>query len=271
MSEVRVLICDDEPLAVARLEGLLALIPGVEVVGTAMNGRDAVAAIRHHAPDLAMLDIEMPDMDGFDVVEALEHDGPGARDVPLIAFVTAFRRFAPQAFDSGAIDFLSKPVRLARLETTIDRVRQAIAGREARRRLLDLQGMLDALRDHRDPYRDVHVWVQRRGEMVRVDLDQLDRVSAEGAYVRLYLESTSFLHRAPIGSIEARLDPQRFIRVHRSHIVRVDHVATIRRTLHGASELNLRDGERLPVGRKFAKPTRARLLDHGSRGALSGR
>ncbi|MEO5866917.1 MAG: LytTR family DNA-binding domain-containing protein [Sphingomonas sp.] len=265
MTPVRVLICDDEPLAITRLQGLLATIPDVEIVGTALTGRDAITAIKREAPDLALLDIEMPDMDGFDVVEALCGGGHARPEAPLIAFVTAFRRFAPQAFDSGAIDFLSKPVRLPRLKTMIDRARLAVAARDARQRLHELQNMLDALREHRDPYRDAHVWVQRRGEMARVDLHQVDRVSAEGAYVRLFVDSNSFLHREPIGSIATRLDPARFIRVHRSHIVRVDHVASIHRTLHGASELNMRDGERLPLGRKFAKLARARLFERGDR------
>lgn len=266
MTPLRVFICDDEPLAIRRLEGLLAQIDGVSIVGVAATGQDAVSGIRDLSPDLALLDIEMPDMDGFDIVEMLARDRPNA-DAPFIAFVTAFRQFAPEAFDSGAIDFLSKPVRLSRLETTIGRARGATAARDARRRLADLEGMLDAARGKTDPYGEPHVWVQRRGEMVRVDLARLDRIAAEGAYVRLYSGAHTFLHRASIGAIEARLDPARFIRVHRSHIVRLNHVASIRRTLHGASELQLRDGERLPLGRKYARLARGRLLSRTGLGS----
>ena len=266
MKPLRVVICDDEELANDRLASLLGRIGEVEIVGTASNGGEALALVEETRPDLVLLDIEMPDMDGFDVVEQLGRLLTPGWDAPLVAFVTAFRRFAPEAFDSGAIDFLSKPVRLARLEKTIDRARRAQAGREAGRRLIDLQGMLDALRDNRDPYREAHVWVPRRGEVVRVDLDQIDRIAAEGAYVRLHVESNSFLHREAIGTIEAKLDPVRFVRVHRSHLVRIDHVASIKRTIHGGGELLLRSGERIPLGRKYARTARQRLTDTGHRG-----
>ena len=265
---MRVFICDDEPLAISRLAGLLERIPGVTMIGSATSGAEAVAAIERDRPDLILLDVEMPEVDGFDVVEELARQQQPDPAVPLVAFVTAFRRFAPQAFDSGAIDFLSKPVRRSRLATTIERARQAISGREAHRRLLDLEKMLGALRDG-DPPRNSHLWVQRRGELIRVDLNKVDRVAAEGAYIRLHIEGVSFLHREPIGSIESRLDPGRFIRVHRSHVVRLDRVASIHRNLHGASQLNLLDGTRLPLGRKFAKAARAVLLECGGH-ATSG-
>lgn len=260
MTALRVAICDDEPLALDRLAALLARLPDVAVVGSSSSGREILGLVERERPDLLLLDIEMPHLDGFDVVEQLAKVVLPSWDAPLVAFVTAFRRFAPQAFDSGAIDFLSKPVRLARLETCVDRARVAIAGREAGRRLRDLQGMLDDLRGNHSPYSDAHVWVQRRGETVRVDLDQVERISAEGAYVRLHVNSTSFLHRESIGAIETKMDPRRIVRVHRSHIVRMDHVSAIRRTLHGGSELVLRDGERVPLGRKYARAARQRLF-----------
>ena len=259
MTQVRVVICDDEPLANQRLASLLSRISDVEIVGTASDGREVLSLIETERPDLVLLDIEMPGMDGFDVVEQLPKLGDSDSDAPLIGFVTAFRRFAPQAFDSGAIDFLPKPVRLSRLEKTFERARQALAGREAERRLIELQGMLEGLRDKPNPYRDAHVWVPRRGEIVRIDLEQVDRVAAEGAYVRLHVDTSSFLHREPISSVETRLDPARFVRVHRSHLVRVDQVLSIRRTIHGGGELVLRTGERIPLGRKYTREARQRL------------
>ena len=261
MNPLRLYVCDDEPLAIERLVSLLSRIENVVVVGTASDGDSALASIRDVQPDLVLLDIEMPEGDGFDVVENLARDTKLAGEPPLIAFVTAFRKFAPQAFDTGAIDFLCKPVRLGRLEATVDRARQAISRREAERRLAELEAMLGSLREAQDQTRDAHVWVSRRGEGIRVNLDQIEWISAEGAYVRLHINSDSYLHREAIGSIEARLDTTRFIRAHRSHIVRTDHVASIRRTLHGASELLLRDGERVPLGRKYARAARARLLE----------
>jgi DNA-binding LytR/AlgR family response regulator len=266
MTTIRVLVCDDEPLAVRRLSSMLSRLPEVEIAATASNGREALDLLPHLDFDLALLDIEMPEIDGFDVVEAMTSGALMRQDVPLIAFVTAFRRFAPKAFDSGAIDFLPKPVRLARLEQTLARAREAMAGRQARRRLIDLQGKLDELRDNRDPYREAHIWVPRRGENMRVDLDQVDRVVAEGPYVRLHVESNSFLHRQPISLIESKLDPARFLRVHRSHLVRIDYITAIRRTVHGGAELVLRDGERVPVGRKYSRAVRRRVLEADNTG-----
>ena len=261
MSAMRVIVCDDEPLAVRRLEIMLGGLPDVTVVASASGGRQAIDLVREHGPDLLLLDVEMPEVDGFDVVDALAKlQQPKA---PLIAFITAFRRFAPQAFDSGAIDFLPKPVRIARLETTLARARDALRSRQSEQRLVELEAMLAELRAERRPERDHHVWVARRGEVVRVDLDRLDRVEAEGAYVRLHLGETSYLHREPIGEIERRLDGARFVRVHRSHIVRPDRVSSIRRTVHGGSELILVDSVRIPLGRKYAGEARRRLLAEG--------
>jgi DNA-binding LytR/AlgR family response regulator len=263
MTALRILICDDEPLAVRRLGSMLARLPDAGAVATAQSGREALDLIAAGDFDLALLDVEMPEIDGFDVVAEMGAAIEGARDVPLVAFVTAFRRFAPEAFDSGAIDFLSKPVRLARLERALQRARDAIAGREACRRLIDLQATLDRLRGPHDPYREAHVWVRRRGENVRIDLDQVERVAAEGAYVRLHVDSTSFLHREVIGAIEPRFDPARFMRVHRSHLIRTSNVSAVLRTVYGAAELVLRDGQHIPVGRKYAKEVRRRLRAGG--------
>lgn len=259
MTPVRVLVCDDEPLAVSRVTSLLGRIANVELVGTAADGEEALERLATIQPDLLLLDIEMPGLDGFDVIERLQSPDRAPGTAPLVAFFTAYRRFAPEAFDSGAIDFLSKPVRLRRLERTIERAREAVEGREAVRRLRDLQGRLEHLREGR-----AHVWISRRGEVIRVDLDHVDRVAAEGAYVRLHVDHDSFLHREPISSIEAKLDPSRFVRVHRSHIVHTGGVTSIRRTLHGGSELTLRSGERVPLGRRYAKEARRRLLDRES-------
>ncbi|HSI19676.1 MAG TPA: LytTR family DNA-binding domain-containing protein [Sphingomonas sp.] len=260
MTALRLLLCDDEPLAVRRLTAMLAEIPDIAVVASTTDAREAVDLVRSTMPDLLLLDIEMPDIDGFDIVEAVAKLGGAGAAAPLVAFVTAYRKFAPQAFETGAIDFLPKPVRLNRLETMLARARHAIEGRQAARRLIELEAMLDALRANHLPARDAHVWVPRRGEVVRIDLDRTDRIVAEGAYVRLHVEENSYLHRAPIGEIESQLDPVRFLRVHRSHIVRVDHVAAIRRTIHGAGELVLRNGQRVPLGRKYSRDARRRLM-----------
>lgn len=255
---MRAVVCDDEILAVERLVRMLAKIDDVAIVGTAQNGRDALALIDEHAPDALFLDIEMPALDGFDVVEALAADAKATP--PLIVFVTAYPQFAAHAFDTGAIDFLIKPVRHARLETAVARLRDVLEQRDARRRLAELASQLNALRaeggNNGAPANEI--WVHRRAERVRVDLDTVEMVQAEGEYVRLFVGDQSFLHRASIGSIAARLDPTRFMRVHRSFVVRLDLIAKIRRKNAGGYSLLLTSGAEIPLGRLY----RADLLRH---------
>jgi DNA-binding LytR/AlgR family response regulator len=253
---MRVAVCDDELLAVERLTRMLSRIEGVTIEGTAQNGRDALALIARTAPDAIFLDIEMPALDGFDVVEVLAamESGPS----PLIVFVTAYPQFAAHAFDTGAIDFLIKPVRSARLETAIERIRDVLDKRDAARRLDELASQLDALRAESRAMSSPanEIWVHRRAERVRVDLDTVDLVQAEGEYVRLFVGAQSYLHRASVGAIVAQLDPARFMRVHRSYVVRLDLIAKIRRKMAGSYLLALSDGREIPLGRHY----RAELL-----------
>ena len=253
---MRVAVCDDELLAVERLTRMLSRIDGVTIEGTAQNGRDALALIARTAPDAIFLDIEMPALDGFDVVEVLAamESGPS----PLIVFVTAYPQFAAHAFDTGAIDFLIKPVRSGRLETAVERIRDVLDKRDAARRLDELASQLDALRAESRAMSSPanEIWVHRRAERVRVDLDTVDLVQAEGEYVRLFVGAQSYLHRASVGAIVAQLDPARFMRVHRSYVVRLDLIAKIRRKMAGSYLLALSDGREIPLGRHY----RAELL-----------
>jgi DNA-binding LytR/AlgR family response regulator len=253
---VRVLICDDEQLAVQRLVDLLAMIDDVEVVATAGDGKAALEAVSTLRPDAVLLDVEMPLLDGFDVVEELARSGG---ESPLIVFVTAFPHFAANAFDTGAIDFLTKPVRLGRLENAIRRVARASEDRTASARLRELAGQLEALRKERDfGFREnSHIWVHRRGESVRVDLDRIDWIRAEGEYVRLMVGEDSYLHREPIASILTRLDEERFVRIHRSYIVNREKLTTIRRRATGSYEVLLGESEKIPVGRNYRKLVRS--------------
>ena len=248
---MRVAVCDDELLAVERLTRMLSRIEDIAIEGTAQNGRDALALIARTAPDAIFLDIEMPALDGFDVVEALA-TVPGGPP-PLIVFVTAYPQFAAHAFDTGAIDFLIKPVRSARLETAVERIRAMLGRRDAERRLEELASQLDALRaESRAMTAPANeIWVHRRAERVRVDLDTVDLVQAEGEYVRLFVGAQSYLHRASVGSIVAQLDPARFMRVHRSFVVRLDLIAKIRRKMAGSYMLALSDGREIPLGRHY--------------------
>jgi len=246
-----VLIVDDEPVARERLRDMLDKIADTEVAGSVESGPDAIEAIRNLAPDLVLLDIEMPKVDGFDVVEqvARETVAPG-RSPPLIAFVTAYPQFAVEAFETGALDFLCKPVRLARLEHTLDRARAELARRGAMERLNELAGQLDSLRQARRDTEEQFIWVQHRGEMAKVSILAIDWIRAEAEYVRLHMGDRSYLLRSSISALADELAAAGFMRIHRSFLVHSGKIRTIRSTRVGARVVT-DAGVELPVGRKY--------------------
>jgi DNA-binding LytR/AlgR family response regulator len=253
---IRAFIIDDEPLAVARLNVLLSRFNDLEIVGSATDASEALREISRCNPDALFVDIEMPDIDGFDLIEAVGKL-PGA--APLIIFVTAFPKFAVDAFDKGAIDFVTKPVRADRLASSVERLRSAIQSRIARQRLNELVEQLDQLRtqhasgmvsDRR------FLWVNRRGELIRLDLDRLERAAADGEYVRLFISGQEYLHRESVSGLMGMVDPNAYVRVHRSHVVRRDRVVSIGRRAAGGYFLLLESGARIPVGRRFREAIR---------------
>lgn len=251
---MRVVICDDEPLANERLREMLCRFPDVAVVGTASDGRAALRQIGAHSPDAVLVDIEMPHLDGFDVIEELARGNSDlSRPVPFIIFVTAYPRFAAHAFETGALDFLTKPVRLARLETTLGRIRNAMSDRSARVQLEALVSHLETLRTEHNQtdVPDTGIWVHRWGETLRVDVADINWVKAEGEYVRLHCGSASYLHRESISTIATRLEPYGFLRVHRSHLVQRDRVSAVRRSRTTGIRLALDEGVLIPVGRTY--------------------
>lgn len=255
MPHLRIVVADDEPLAVERLLRFLARCRDVEVVATASNGEEALALIRAHQPDAVLLDIKMPLLDGFDVIE----QQLGER-TPVIIFVTAFHRFAIQAFEVAAADYLLKPVRLARLEAALDRARAAIAAR-SNADTAALRTIAETLRQsaqEAEISRDEEdIWVPRQGEFHRVPIASIDWIKAEGVYVRLWVGGQSYLYRELIGHLAERLPSRRFLRIHRSVMVRRDFVTALRRTRYGSLAVRLADGTELPVGRKYATGARA--------------
>jgi DNA-binding LytR/AlgR family response regulator len=249
---VRLLVCDDEALAAERLLRLLARRPDVEIVGTARHGEEALAAAAETRPDAILLDIEMPGLDGFDVVEAL----PSRIDpdkAPFIVFVTAYPQFAAHAYDSGAIDFLTKPVRFTRLSLALDRLARELDARTAAGRLRELSRQLETLRAERlnGSTEQERIWVTSGGEMLGIAVRSLDRISAESEYVRLYRGSDQFLYRCSISALMPRLDAQRFVRIHRSHVLNVGQISAVRRRATGGYRVVTVNGEVLPVGRTY--------------------
>lgn len=250
---LRALVVDDEPLAIERMQSLLARIPTVAVAATAETGDEALAAVAAGGIDLLFLDVEMPQLDGFDLIEQLMRRGG---IMPHVVLVTAHEAHAPMAFDCGVLDFLTKPVRLGRLETAVARAAHAMHQSDAAGRLSQVSEQLDTLRRTFDRRTSDYLWVQRRGESIRIDLSQIVRVQAEGEYVRLFVDGADYLHRESLTAMLARLDEDRIVRIHRSSAIDRDAIASVRRRTTGNYQVTLRDGSVLPVGRTYRQAVR---------------
>lgn len=246
-----VCIVDDEPLAQRRLRQLLDDVPAARIVADARDGREVPEIVSEHRPDLLLLDIEMPHVDGFDVIEALQGNSEDGHP-PLIIFTTAFPDFAAQAYETGAIDFLTKPVQPERLTIALDRARNALIARDALMRLELLQSRLDGLRRDRAAIAPEHpLWVSHRGDMIRVLPSQIEHITAEGEYVSLHVGDNRYLHRGVISRfLEDMSDPD-LVRVHRSHAVRRTCIERTSRNQWGAPLLHLSNAAVIPVGRKY--------------------
>lgn len=237
---LRALIVDDEPLAVERLQILCAGTEGVSLIGTASDGEAALRLVEALSPDLLLLDISMPGMDGMSVARVLE--GKAAR--PAVIFCTAFDQFAVAAFDVAAVDYLLKPVTQERLAKAVARVAEK----------LRTQASGDAL-----PGSDwtEEFWVPHRSEMIRIAAQDIDLIEAERDYMRLRIGQRSFLLHQTISELERRLDPTRFIRLHRSTIVRKDFIAKLQHDRLGTWSACLADGSEMRIGRTYLPSVKA--------------
>ena len=242
---MRVLIVDDEPLARRRLVQLLAARKDVQILGEAEGGREALRLVELLRPDVLLLDIEMPVVDGFAVLKALPQESP-----PAIIFVTAFQDHAVKAFELRATDFVVKPVRGDRLGKAIEQARSDLDARRAGERLAFLQARLAELESRAVVASDPGIWVQIGSEKRRLSLTDIRWLQAEGDYVRVHMNGHAHLVNALLGEMERALGDE-FLRIHRSAIVRKDKVRAIRRGRFSVPELELDDGQRLPVGRKY--------------------
>lgn len=244
---MRVLLVDDEPPAIQRLAAFFANIPGTEIVGTAVNGIEAQAAIERLHPDLVMLDIQMPEMGGLALAGTLPLD-----ERPEIVFVTAFEQFAPDAFEVEAADYLLKPVRLDRLRQAVERAKRRQTGRRA---------ALLAVAPQAASEFDDAIWVPVREGQTRVPVASIDWIEAAGDYAMLHTSLRSHLLRTTMSALEKRIDPAELMRVHRSAFVRLARVTEIRRVDKWLVTLVLGDGAEVAVGPNYAKAVTTALSD----------
>lgn len=250
---IRTLIVDDEQMARASIRVLLGEDPDIELVGECGSGQDAVSEITARAPELVFLDVQMPRMNGFEVLHALGDNRPF-----VVVFVTAYDSYALEAFDVHALDYVLKPFDDRRFHRAVERAKDQI--RHAR---LDHGASLHAQAPPLPaaaPANDTadRIAIRDAGRTVLVPLAEIDWIEAADYYVQLHVGAKSYLHREPMRDLEARLDPGRFVRIHRSTIVALDRVVELRPSAHGDHCVRLRDGTDLKLSR--ARRTRLRQL-----------
>ncbi len=232
-SPLRILVVDDEAMAIERMQVLLSRMENVNLVGTANTGGQALRLIEALTPDLLLLDISMPGLDGIGVAQAVQR----LPQRPAIIFVTAFDQYAVTAFDVAAADYLLKPVDPARLAKALVRVRELRIN--APEIPADDDGFVKEF------------WVPHRSEIVRVDVEAIDMIEAERDYMRLHTAERSFLLHQTIKELERKLDPDRFIRIHRSKIIRRNRIKGLVHLGYGVWSVDLGDGGDHRIGRTY--------------------
>jgi two-component system LytT family response regulator len=236
---IRAMIVDDEPLARSNVALLLRLHPEIEIVSQCASGMEALAGIRQERPDLVFLDVEMPECDGFDVLEMLGGDLP-----PAVIFVTAYDKYALRAFEAGALDYLLKPFDNGRFERALDRARERIAqGRRSKRTV-------------------EHIAVKSAGELTFLKMSEIDWIEAADYYSCLHVGAKSHLLRRSMAELDEELDPLVFCRIHRSTIVRLDRVCGLKLNENGEYDVLLKSGSKLKLSRRYRKQLQSRLDLH---------
>jgi two-component system LytT family response regulator len=244
-TKIRTVIVDDEDLARERIQALLEQQPDIEIVGLCSDGASAIETIDRERPDLVFLDVQMPGMDGFDVVENIEPE-----HVPAIVFVTAHDGHALRAFEINALDFLLKPFDQPRFEKALERARAQV--NRDRSSLFDarLVSLLEGLHDERKyPERLI---VKSGGRVFFVRTEDIDWVEASGNYVKVHAKGEAHLIRESMKNMETKLDAKTFVRIHRSAIVNIDRIKELEPWFHGEYVVIMRDGTRLTASRVFS-------------------
>jgi two-component system, LytTR family, response regulator len=234
-AKIRTVIVDDEPLARSNLSLLLRLDPEIEIVRECGSGVEALAEIRSAKPDLVFLDVQMPECDGFDVLELLGKDLPAA-----VVFVTAYDQYALRAFEAGALDYLLKPFDNARFDRTLDRAKERIARKDLPRKL-------------------ERVAIKSTGQVWFVKISEIDWIEAADYYVCMHVGPRSHLLRRSMSELERELDPEVFCRIHRSAIVNLDRVRGLKLNKDGEYEVLLENGARLRLSRRYRKQLQSHL------------
>ena len=240
---IKALIVDDEPLARDRIREMLKEHPEIEVIGEARNGQEAIDAIASQNPDLVFLDVQMPDLDGFSVLQNLD-----VQKIPLIIFVTAYDQHALRAFDVHAVDYLTKPFDRKRFAQAIDHAKVYMKGTKEP----DTARILSMLQEIRAGERYLERFAVKNGETVFfVRAEDVDAIEAQGNYVRLSLAGSSHLLRDTLNNVESQINPRMFVRIHRRTIVNIDRVKEVQTWARGEYRVVLFTGAHYTLSRGY--------------------
>ncbi len=242
---IRTILVDDEPLAREKLRSFLERETGFEIVEECRDGREALLAIEAERPQLVFLDVQMPELDGFEVLEHLETDS-----MPVVVFVTAYDQYALKAFEVHAVDYLLKPFDRERFQEAVARARGEVERQEVGDMRGQLAAMLEDLKSQRPAYPERLV-IKSSGRVVFLKVSDILWVDAAGNYVKLNTGTSSHQLRETMNGMEKRLDPEKFIRIHRSTIVNIDCIQEMQQQFHGDYVVILNGGQRLTLSRSF--------------------
>lgn len=247
-ARIRALVVDDELLGRQIIREMLADHTEVELIGECVNGHEAIAAIREHEPDLIFLDVEMPEINGFEVLEAIRAEQPAER-MPLVIFVTAYDQYAVRAFEVHAFDYLLKPFDRERFESSLQRAKAQTSRQkngDYDQRILALLEELKAESKYLE-----RLVIKAEGRVFFLDTDDIYWIEAEGNYVRVHNGKKSYLLRETVSSLESQLDPKKFVRIHRSAIVTIDRIQELQPWFHGEYRVILQNGTQLTLSRNY--------------------
>lgn len=248
-NKIRVLVVDDEPFARERVRRLLSNEPDVEIVGEAGDGASAISEIKKTKPDLLFLDVQMPGKNGFEVLENLQPE-----ETPVVIFLTAFDQYAVRAFESAALDYLLKPFDEERFQKSVERARKQLERPAAEAAENFNSPKLEEARGEPFGTKDgflERVLVKKGGRVFFFKADEIEWVEAYGNYVRLHFAAATYLLRETISNLETRLDPQKFVRVHRSGLVNLEKIRELQPVFGGRARLLLSGGAELSVSRRY--------------------
>ncbi len=242
--KIRTLIVDDEPLARERIRHLLHKEPDIEIICECADGRDAVAAIGKYKPDLVFLDVQMPELDGFGVLEQLDR-----RAMPAIVFVTAHDQFALRAFEVHALDYLLKPFDSGRFRKALERARERIQRQPSADLSRRVSELLADLKPGPKPQN--RLAIKSGGKVLFLKIDEIDWIEAADNYVNLHMGNESHLHRETMAALEARFPADKFMRISRSTMVNIERIKELQPMFHGEYTVILRNGTRLTLSRGY--------------------